>query len=111
MKKFISVFIPVFLSAGFAVAADRKAEAPKPKKEPVPASAPAPVVESEKAKEWKGLQAQEQWVTRLKKQTEGEERQLSEMRASFAEKFKLDPKKFAAGKYTYDEKKDAFVER
>ena len=74
-----------------------------------PAS-PVAVVESEKAKSWKGLQAQEQWVARLKKQIDGETKQLSEMRRQVAEQFKLDPKKFDAGDYTYDEKKDLFVD-
>jgi len=77
----------------------------------VPAPPKVPAAESEKAKDWKGLQAQEQWVTRLKKQIDGEVRQLSEMRERVAGKYKLDPKKFETGGYTYDEENDAFVER
>ena len=73
-------------------------------------AAPPVTVESDKAKSWKGLQAQEQWVARLKKQITGETKQLSEMRGQVAEKYKLDPKKLDAGHYTYDEKKDVFVD-
>ena len=75
------------------------------------AEVPAPIVESDAAKDLKSLQAQEQWVARLKKQTDGEVRQLSEMRQQIALKYKLDVRKFEAGEYTYDEAKNVFVER
>ena len=105
----------LFLSATALFAAEETAYAPAKAAPAAPAaaSAPAPVPggESEKAKDWKGLQAQEQWVARLKKQTDGEVRQLSEMRSRVANKYKLDPKKFDEGDYAYDEKTDAFVER
>ena len=107
MKRFVSIFILLLVCSGTVLAAD-KATALKKADIPV---ASAPPVESEQAIDWKNLQAQEQWVARLKKQTEGEVRQLSEMRNQFAEKYKLDAKKLDAGAYTYDEKKDAFVER
>ena len=92
----------LFLSAAVGFSAEENVKA---------AAAPAPAVESEKAKDWKGLQAQEQWVTRLKKQVEGETKQLTEMRSRTAGKYKLDPKKFDEGGYFYDEKTDSFVER
>ena len=102
----------LFLSAFVSFAAEEKAVVPT-KEVPAVAAATAPVVgaESEKAKDWKGLQAQEQWVARLKKQTDGEVRQLSEMRSRVANKYKLDPKIFEIGGYLYDEKTDSFVER
>ena len=68
------------------------------------------VTDSETERQWKELQAQEQWVSRLNKQVQGETKQLAEMRASISQKFKLDAKKLEAGLYTYDEKKDKFVE-
>lgn len=71
----------------------------------------APSAESEAEKQWKELQAQEQWVVRLKKQVQGETNQLSEMRARLAQQFKLDLKKLEAGAYTYDSKSDKFVDK
>ena len=89
----------VYSLSSVSYAAEKKAEAP------------APIVESDAAKDLKSLQAQEQWVARLKKQTDGEVRQLSEMRQQIALKYKLDVRKFEAGEYTYDEAKNVFVER
>ena len=79
-------------------------------KEAVPPE-PAMVSESEASKQWKELQAQEQWVARLKKQIAGETKQLSDMRAALAAAFKLDPKKLESGDYSYNAKTDQFVEK
>ena len=71
----------------------------------------AQAAESDAAKQWKELQAQEQWVARLQKQIAGETKQLSEMRAKLAADFKLDPKKLENGDYTYDSKTDQFIDK
>ena len=75
------------------------------------AEAPAPVVESEALQRWKALRAQEVWVEKLKKQLQGELNQLSEMRATLARNFKLDPKKVENGGYEVDENSGKFVEK
>ncbi len=113
-KHFLNLFCSLFLfllSVIYCHSSQAAEQAVEPATAPVTTVAPVARVESEKAKSWKALQAQEQWVSRLKKQIDGETKQLSEMRAQVAEKFKLDPKKLDSGEYTYDEKKDAFVER
>ncbi len=108
MKRSFLVLVLVLACARVAQAAEKTAEAPASAS---PAAPAASLVESEKARDWKSLQAQEQWVARLKKQIEGESGQLAEMRGQIAQKYKLDPKKFEAAAYTYDEKTDAFIER
>ena len=73
-------------------------------------SVPAAPVESEAQKRLKGIQAQEEWVTRLKKQLDGETNQLKEMRRALAESYHLDLSKLEKGTYKYDEKSGKFVE-
>jgi hypothetical protein len=104
MRRIFAVFIAVLISAGAALAADAE-------KAPAAAITSAPAGETEAAKRWKGIKAQEEWVARLKKQIQGETSQLSEMRAALADAFKLDVKKLEAGLYDYDEKTDKFTEK
>ena len=116
IKQSVSVLILILLCCNAVSAADKAPEAAPKKTEAPPTAAipanPSPAAaDSDSEKDWKSLQAQEQWVTRLKKQIDGEIRQLSEMRGKLAEKYKLDPKKLEAGRYVYDEEKNTFSER
>ena len=70
-----------------------------------------PPVETEAAQKWKHLKAQVDWVTRLKKQVQGEVNQLNEMRQNLAQAFKLDIKKLEAGLYELEEKSGTIVEK
>ena len=106
MNRSLLAVLFLFMSVTPAQSAEQKAEVPKQ----APAQKAAPV-ESEKSKDWKGLQAQEQWVARLQKQVSGETKQLGEMRAKLAAKYKLDVKGLEAGDYDYDTEKDVFLER
>ena len=113
MKNLSLFVLTIFLSLGLSspLQAEQKTEAVASAPAATQKTPPAPRVESEKSKDWNGLQAQEQWVARLEKQIAGETRQLAEMRAKVAAKYKLDVKGFEAGIYDYDKEKDAFVER
>jgi hypothetical protein len=101
MRGLYALVLAGSLMAGIAFAAEiEKKEAPV-----------LPAGETESAKRWKGIKAQEEWVARLKKQIQGEANQLTEMRAALADAKKLDVKKLEAGLYDYDEKTDAFTEK
>jgi hypothetical protein len=104
VKSFRHVLMLGVLWCGAVFGADKDIKAAAP-------PTAVPVVESEAAKKWKGLKAQEEWVARLQKQIQGETNQLAEMRKSLAEAFKLDPKKIEQGLYELDEKTGAFVEK
>jgi hypothetical protein len=71
----------------------------------------APTPDPEVLRQWKSVQAQEQWVGRLKKQLDNETKQLSSQRAALAQNFKLDAKKLESGLYVYDEKTGQFSEK
>ncbi len=98
---FPSLFFAITFLFSSSAFAEEKARQPEP----------APAAESDAAKQWKELQAQEQWVARLQKQIAGEIKQLSEMRAKLAQDLKLDPKKLENGDYQYDSKSDQFIDK
>ena len=73
------------------------------------APVPAPI-ETEVGRQWKALQAQRQWITRLKKQLQGELQRLTGLQKTLAQNYKLDPKKLEDNHYEFDEKTQKFVE-
>jgi hypothetical protein len=113
MRGIIALVLAAMLVTGTAHAAEaeKKALPPPPAAKAPPASPKPAAGESEAAKRWKSIKAQEEWVARLNKQIKGEANQLSEMRLALADAFKLDPKKLEAGLYDHDEKTDTFVEK
>jgi hypothetical protein len=106
--------IPILavLVASSAQGAEKTVKAvPAPAAKDPQTIAEAPSIETEEVRLWKALRVQEQWVSKLKKQLAGESNQLTEMRASFAQAFKLDPKKLESGAYELDEKSGKIAEK
>ena len=108
MRKVIAG-VAMFLFVSPLFAADT--EEPARPQTQTPAPAAQPPAESEAQNRWKSLKTQEQWVSRLKKQLDGETRQLNELRALLVKNYELDAYKLENGDYEYDVESQSFVDK